>query len=237
MKFAAIYVSLAFLAAAQSTGELKPQNASKRETTIQALRPTGASPITARLFEADLKYPDGKIHKATICIFYDRVTGLFLWRYTEWSPGFPYLILPDSEHFLERGIVYIRDNEIAHISINKLNYSSEKASSIEEAERRSIAEASSLVQRGQRAMQARLRSIRFRDSLPLSFFVEKYHSDNAKITLLSVDWKNPQWVLTIQGVWKEVVTLNDKFQIIGHTPAAGEIPKFYEVTPFVIPVK
>ena len=237
MKLAAMYISLMFLAKAQSPAELKPQDSSKRDSTVEVTRPTGASPISVRLFETDVKYPDGKIRKATICIFYDRISGLFLWNYSEWPVGRPYLVLPDSDHFIDRGILYVSDTEIAHFTSNRLNYSSEKAASIEDATRRSIATATSIVQEGPRAMEARRRSLGFRQHLPASFFREKYQAREAKITLLSVDWKNPQWVLTIQGVWKEVVTLNDKFQIIGHAPAPGEIPKLYELKPFVIPVK
>ena len=121
---------------AQGLGQLTPQNDSKRESTIQALSPGGLTPIIVRLMELDAKYPNGKTGKGTICVYYDRNTGLYLWDFLMLPKTFN--IQPSAETFMFKGKVFVANNQIVQFRPDSYVQSSVVASSLEEADRKSV---------------------------------------------------------------------------------------------------
>ena len=208
---------------AQGLGQLIPQNASKRESTIQALTPAGLTPISVRLMELDAKYPNGKTGKGTICVLYDRNTGLYLWDFLMWLVKYP--IPPSEEHFVYKGKVFVANNQIVHFRPESYVQSSDVANSLEEALTKSVTAATSTLQRGESALIFPRKRSQWR--FPPDFFVPPHNSKGIRPAIIDVQMKNSQWQLTVQGVWKEIVTLDDKFQFVGHAPAPGETPQYW----------
>ena len=222
---AKLLMSFAFVVSlrAQGLGQLAPQNESKRESTIQALTPAGLTPISVRLMELDAKYPNGKTGKGTICVYYDRNTGLYLWDFLMWLVKYP--IPPSEKHFMYDGKVFVANNQIVQFRPESYVQSSDVANSLEEALSKSVTAATSTLQRGESALIFPRKGSKWR--FPPDFYVPPYNSKGVRLAIIDVQRNNSQWQLTVQGVWKEVITLDDNLQFVGHAPAPGETPKYW----------
>ncbi len=204
-------------------GQLTPQNASKRESTIQALTPAGLTPISVRLMELDAKYPNGKTGKGTICVYYDQNTRLYLWDFLMLPKT--YNAQPSAEIFMYKGKVFVANNQIVQFRTESYVQSSDVANGLEEALSKSVTTATTILQRGESALVFSRKGYNLR--LPADFLVPPYNSLAVMPSIIDVQRKNSQWQVTVQGVWKEIITLDDKFQFIGHAPVPGETPQYW----------
>lgn len=135
-------------------------------------------------------------------------------------------VLVGPELFLTGGKLFRSDSQLVYFSYGTFVRSADKASSLDEAERKSILAATAKLQRSVQSIVAGLR-----ESLNLGlgddFRLEKYHSKGITPSIIDVQSQGSQWHLTVQGVWKEIVTLDSNFRLISHVPAPGEKAKYW----------
>ncbi len=109
-------------------------------------------------------------------------------------------------------------------------YRTDKASSLDDAERKSILAATAKLRQSVQSIAAGLRE-RLNLGLGDDFRLEKYHSNGMKPSIIDLQSRGSQWHLTVQGVWKEIVTLDSNFRLISHVPAPGEKAKYWTNPP------
>ena len=222
MKLFLLFVLISFLNA-QGRAELTPLNASKRDSAVQILTVSGSRPIAGRCVDIDVKSQRGELWKGTICIYYEQSSGLYLWDHLLMSAGMN-LRVPDPRSFLLGGKMFVSNNQIVLFRYQGIVQSSVKASSLDDAERLSLLAATAKLHSA--TLISPLRQ-RFNSGLLSDFVMAAYDVRDMNPSVVDVQLKNSQWLVTVQGLWKEIVTLDANFQHVSHTPAPGETPKYW----------
>lgn len=215
---------------AQVVGQLTPLNASKKESVVQIITPSGAKPIVVRLVDLDVKSPSGHRWNGAILVFYDQNSGLYLWQHhflsTRGNIGSGNTTVLDPNLILRKSKVFVSTNQMVFFSYHGITASSEKANSLGDAERLSLLSATSKLQSGELALMTAFRKP-FNSGLLRDFTIGAYEAWAIDPSVVDVQSKNSQWLVTVQGLWKEIVTLDANFQHVSHTPAPGETPKYW----------
>ena len=188
--------------------------------------PMGQKDPREREGERERKRERGREWEGTICMFFDANTGLYFWLHTMWPSRSGHPKSPDVEFFLQEGKVFLLNNKIVFFDYPRFLQLSDRASSLDDAERKSIIAATVKLQEGEGATIYASRRP-FDTGLSRDFETPPYSSMSIRPRIIDAQYKNSQWLLTIQGVWKEIVTLDDQFRLLGHTPAPGETPKYW----------
>ena len=100
MKLILLLFLISFLNA-QGRAELTPLNASKRDSAVQILTASGSRPIASRCVDIDVKSQRGELWKGTICIYYEQISGLYLWEHLLMPAG-TNLRVPEPRSFLSK---------------------------------------------------------------------------------------------------------------------------------------
>ena len=224
MKLFLLFVLTSFLNA-QGRAELTPLNASKRDSAVQILTASGSRPIAGRCVDIDVKSQRGELWKGTICIYYEQISGLYLWEH-QLLPARANQRVSDPRYFLFRGKMFVSNNQIVLFRYHGIVQSSGKASSLDDAERLSLLAATAKLHSGGSALISPLRQ-RFNSGLLEDFGMAAYDVRGMNPSVVDVQLKNSQWLVTVQGLWKEIVTLDANFQHVSHSPAPGETPKYW----------
>ena len=224
MKLFLLFVLTSFLNA-QGRAELTPLKASKRDSAVQILTASGSRPIAGRCVDIDVKSQRGELWKGTICIYYEQSSGLYLWDHLLMSAGMN-LRVPAPRSLLLGGKMFVSNNQIVLFRYHGIVQSSGKASSLDDAERLSLLAATAKLHSDDSALISPLRQ-RFNSGLLEDFGIAAYDSHGMNPSVVDVQLKNSQWLVTVQGLWKEIVTLDANFQHVSHSPAPGETPKYW----------
>ncbi len=195
-----------------------PAKPRRIDSTVQILTPSGEKPISMRLVSLGGKRPvDG------ICVFYEKSSGLYLWFFQ--SMPKPNARATNSQERFRGVKVFVATNRIVFFSYQFIMQSSRKASSLDDAERKSRVEATAKLQNGDIALMAFRQP--FNSGLLRDFTIGPRESWAITPSIIDVQQKNFQWLVTVQGKWKEIIKLDSNFQHISHIPAPGETPEYW----------
>lgn len=224
MKLILLLVLTSFLNA-QGRAELTPLKTSRKDSVVQILTASGSKPIASRCVDIDVKSKDGQLWKGTICIYYDQNSGLYLWDHVLLPAG-SNLRVTDPQYFLFKGKMFVSNNQIVLFRYQGIVQSSGKASSLDDAERLSLVAATAKLHSSNFALINPNRE-RFNSGLLRDFSMGALDVRDMHPSVVDVQLKNSQWLVTVQGLWKEIVTLDANFQHVSHVPSPGETPKYW----------
>ena len=215
-----VFLALTSSLLAQQVNQLTPVKARRMDLTVQILTPSGEKPISMRLVSLGSK----RAMDGGICVFYEKSSGLYLWFYQ--SLPKPNAKAANSQKGFREVKVFVATNRIVFFSYAFIMPSSRKAISLDEAESKSLLEAAAKLQSGDFALMTAFRQP-FNSGLLRDFTIGPRESRAINPSVIDVQQKNLQWLVTVQGQWKEIITLDSNFQHISHIPAPGETPKYW----------
>jgi len=177
----------------------------------------GDSAITAREMLVDVVY-NGRPRKGALVIYYDSASGRYMW---EFAP----VPLTDTSSTMTRGygttgFVYTSADRLIifswYFSTLAIHESFTKANGIDDAESKALSEATArLPAKMVHATDDRI-VINTAKLLPSDFPLACVMcSGPALMKVLDITHKGNTWEMTLQGQWKEKITLDEKYQVTG----------------------
>jgi len=214
-----LVASLTLPSAAMAQNKLTPIQGTMYDHGLVAKSDGGDSAITAREMLVDVVY-NGRPRKGALVIYYDSASGRYMW---EFAP------VPVTESaftmtggYGRTGFVYKASDRLiifgwGHPTL-MIQESFTKANGIDDAESRALSEATArLPAKMVHATDDRI-VINIAKLLPSDFPLACVMcSGPAPMEVLDVTHKGNTWEITLQGQWKEKITLDEKYQITGTT--------------------
>jgi hypothetical protein len=210
--------SAMILSLTAADNKLTPIQGTKYDHGLLAKSETGDSAITAREMLVDVAYTDGRPRKGAVAIFYDADSGFYMW---EFGP------VPMTEQtstmtrgYGSTGFVYKAGDRLIvfgwYWNTLVIHESSTRAHGLDDAEAKALDEATGslpkkLVHKTDDRVvidTAKLFPRDFPLACPLC-------SGPAQMKVLDVTHKGNTWEVTLQGQWKQQITLDNKYQVTG----------------------
>ena len=151
-------------------------------------------------------------------ILYHAESGYFYWSF---APVPKTQLTPRMTSAFERvARAHVATGKLVLISIAYtdliVSESIGKANSIDDAENKAFQEAPSRVAAFEANPRTGLLIISIWKVLPRDFFIAPGHAQAGPVNMLDLTHKGNTWEVTIEGQWKEKITLNEKYELTGH---------------------
>jgi hypothetical protein len=211
-----LVASALVLPAIAAGNNLTPIQGTKHDHDLVVKSDTGDSTITAREMLVDVTYTDGRPRKGALVVHFDSSSGRYLWEFglvsmTDTAStvttfyGTTAYIYKASDRLIIFG--WYRTPLVIHESTTKAN-------NIDEAEAKSLSEA--IIRLPAKLLHSTDDRVVIDTAklLPHEFIMAcELCSGPAKMKLLDVAHKGNTWEITIQGQWKEKITLDEKYAV------------------------
>lgn len=199
--------------------QLIPIPGTRYDHGLPAATELGEVVISAREMLVDITYNDGRPRKGAIAILFDPATGHYLWEFG--------LVIKDEKtstmtrNYGTNARVHIAGGALVHFAYRPpflaAHESSGKAGSLDDAEAKSLAEATAqlpakIVGRKDDRVVVNLGQV-----MPQEFFMAGPGPDPSPIRgpgrIVSVSHKGNTWEFVLQGRWQQKITLDNKYRV------------------------
>jgi hypothetical protein len=184
-----------------ATGDTGPAHFPMRETLVEGKR------------------ADGSSARGRLIVIFDPSTRLFVWDYLALPPEVGRLTLAKE---IESGglLVYAGRERLVIFMTQALEIdiweAREKADSADDAEGRALKRAGEQLEApGYNPLFGRLR-ISLQKDLGNAFILKALEPTFTPAKFVDISHKDGTWEIILEDQWKERITLNDKFELLGH---------------------
>jgi hypothetical protein len=212
----------ALLAVAAARGaDLKPIPYERMAQDLPATGDAGPVRLPMREILVDGKRADGKSARGRLIVAFDPSTQLFVWAYGALPPDVGRLTLTkeiESGELLvyagrERLVMFMAQFAPVQIDIWEAR---EKADSADDAERRALRRAGEQLEApGYNPFFGRIMTS-LHEALGNAFVQKGFEANAAPAKFVDISHKDGNWEIVLEDQWKERITLNEKFGLIGH---------------------
>jgi hypothetical protein len=171
--------------------------------------------LAAREMLLDVSFPSGGAGRGDILILFDSSSGYYAWKFARLLASERTAML--AEDFRSHSKAYVASDRLvvftAYAPMIFVRESAQRAPDLEAAEASALREATNIL--------ADIEAGRPRDlkislsKLGPEFFAPALSAGPGLITLAGVSREDGKWELTVEGQWREKVTLNDRYEVTG----------------------
>jgi hypothetical protein len=199
-------------------GELRVTTTSTWNDILRVSTPEGIVPLQARELHVKVRYPSGKEGAVELFVFYEPQSHLYLWSYQ--FSEVPEVADP-MERYCSSVALSIADGRMTLFSMGSdlfIRQFSQKASSLDDAQQRTLVDATTRLSNMKRETDDfhPLRWVEIGKQLSRDFYFapDQVAPPLERPRVLQSSYSDGAWQVILQGQWKARVTLTKNYDLV-----------------------